>query len=358
MIGEIAARRLVSQQLLGPKSERPADVVKRLVAVQAQDFSRAKWALGLRMKAATDAMVERAFDRGTLLRTHVLRPTWHFVTPADIRWLLHLSAPRVHAINAPRCRRLGLEPATFRRSNAVLARELEGGRHLTRDELRRALQRAGIPTDFEQRMAYVMMHAELEGLVVSGPRRGKQFTYALLDERAPRSRTLDRGDALVELARRYFTSRGPATVQDFAKWSGLTVADAQVGLEGARPRLAHQLLERKTYWFSPARRGGMLPESPVVHLLSIYDEYVSSYRDKSAMIDRRGAARLVAKGAALGYIIVVAGRIVGTWSRRVERGALCLETELFARLSQAEQQPLDAAIHQYSAFLGMSVLRR
>ena len=165
--------------------EEPADVVGWLAAVQAQDYAGAKWALGLRLQGATDDEVERAFADGAVLRTHLMRPTWHFVTPADIRWLLALTAPRVHAANAFMYRKLELDSRRFQESRAALTRALRGDEHLTRDELRGVLQKAGVAADDGMRLAYLMMHAELDGVVCSGARRGKQFTYALMDARAP-----------------------------------------------------------------------------------------------------------------------------------------------------------------------------
>src|SRR5262245_55797555 len=245
---DIAKHRLLSQNLLGSKAKTPQDVVQWLGAVQAQDYSGAKWALGMRLGGSvTDSDVERAFAKGAVLRTHLLRPTWHFVTPADIRWLLALTAPRVQAANRYVYRKLGLDKATFSRCNAALTKALQGGQQRTRDELRDILQKSGMRTDGELRMSYLLMNAELEGLICSGPRRGKQFTYALLDERVPTRKTLDRREALVELAQRYFVSRAPATVNDFAKWSGLTVSDARSGLEGVQSGLVHEVISGKAF---------------------------------------------------------------------------------------------------------------
>lgn len=351
---DIARQRLRNQRITGPIRGTPADVVGRLGAVQAQDYAGAKWALGLRLRGATDDDVERAFNDGAILRTHLLRPTWHFVTPIDIRWMLALTAPRVHAANGPRYRRMELDGAVFERSNEALAKALRGGLHLTRAELRGVLRRAGIETDREQRMAYLLMRAELDGIVCSGPRRGKQFTYALLEERAPQAGTLERDEALAELARRYFRSRGPATVHDFGKWSGLTLADARRGLEAARSRLRHEDVDGRTCWF-PAAGRSRSDASPMAHLLSIYDEYVSSYRDRSAMIDQRHAARLRGKGNALSYIVVINGRIVGTWRRKVTKAAVIIEADLFVRPTRAQKRAVEAAAERYGGFVGRSV---
>jgi hypothetical protein len=329
-------------------------VVDWLVAVQAQDFAGAKWSLGLRMQAATDPDVERAFADGSILRTHLMRPTWHFVTPADIRWMLALTAPRVHAANAGMYRRLELDRTTFRRSNDALAGALRGGVQLTRDELRAVLEQAGIQTREPLRMVYLMMCAELDGVICSGPRRGKQFTYALLDERAPGARSLQREEALAELVRRYFVSRGPATVQDFARWSGLTTADARRGLEAVQPQLGHEILGGQSYWFSPSMPPAR-EASPSAHLLSIYDEYLSGYKDRSAIVDAGHGAMLIALGNALTSVIIVDGRIVGTWKRRLNKTAVTVETSIFVPLEGAEKQALVAAARQYGAFLDRQV---
>ncbi len=195
-------------------------------------------------------MIEKAVSDGTILRTHVMRPTWHFVTPADIRWMLALTAPRVLAAIAYYDRVLELNGADFIKSNAVITKALQGGKQLTRAELASELQQAGFAIDNSQRIGHIIMHAELDGIICSGARRGKQFTYALLDERAPQSRTLDRDEALAELARRYFGSHGPAALQDFVWWSGLTTADARAALEMVTSQLMCEIVDGQTYWFS------------------------------------------------------------------------------------------------------------
>ena len=220
---DIAKQRLGNQGLIQSAFDNPVDVVSWLGAVQSQDYFGAKWALGLRIPNAIDDSIEKAFQNGSFLRTHLMRPTWHFVTPADIRWLLKLTAPRVHATNAFMYRKTELDQKVFKRSNAVIEKALQGSKQLTRDELRDVFTKAGIKTEGEQRMAYLLMQAELDGVICSGPRKGKQFTYMLLEERVPLVRELTREEALIELTKRYFTSRGPASVQDYAKWSGLTI---------------------------------------------------------------------------------------------------------------------------------------
>ncbi len=334
-----AAARLARQHISRPRRDSVAGMVRRLVAVQAQDFAGAKWAIGLRLRGVTEAEVERAFNAGEILRTHVLRPTWHFVAPDDIRTLLALTGPRILLQNGSMCRKLGLDAAALSRSARAIDKALEGGRHLTRAAIAAVVQAAGIPTDGLQRMAYIMMHAELTGLVCSGPRVGKQFTYALLEGRVPAVRPMGRDEALAEVATRYYATRAPATAHDFAKWRGLTVADA---------RRAFAALSAPPV-VRPARG------APRVHLLSIYDEYVSSYRDRSAIVSPEHGRRLINQGAALVWIIVRDGQIVGTWRRVLAPGRVTIEPTLFVRFSRAERDALAEAARRYGVFLGLPV---
>lgn len=337
---------------MGTTLTRPRDVVRWLVAVQAQEYPAAKWAVGQRLRRATDLHIERAFAKGDIVRTHVLRPTWHFVAATDIRWVLELTAPHVHAVNASIYRKLGLDRSTFRRSAKALTQALRGGHHLTRQELNTVLQRAGIRADDTLRLAYLVMHAELEGVICSGPRRGKQFTYALLDERVPSTRPRSRDDALAELTYRYYRSRGPATVQDFANWSGLPMADARRGLEATSQRLEREVVDGSTYWFVPPRTAGRRAPKPIAHFLSVYDEYVSAYKDRSAMAGPGTGARLRAMGNALNAIVTVDGRIVGVWKSRVAPSASSLQPRILTRLTSAERQALEVAQQKYARFLG------
>ena len=352
---DIARLRLINQRISMPSFAKPGEVVDWLGAVQAQDYSGAKWALGLRMRSATDTDIDKAFNDGSILRTHLLRPTWHFVRPADIRWMLALTAPRVHAANAYMYRKLDLDDTTFKRSNATLGKALEGGKQLTRDELRITLQDTGIATDDGLRMSYLMMYAELEGIICSGPRRGKQFTYALLEERAPQARTLNREESLVEIARRFFISRGPATTQDFAKWSGLTLADARNGLEAAKDGLEQETVDGQTYWFIRPR-APILATSPTAYLLSVYDEYISGYKDRSAMDGKNLTDLFIAMGNALQYVLILDGQLIGTWKRTLKKDGVMIETNLLIGLTEAETQAVALAAQQYGAFLELPVV--
>jgi hypothetical protein len=277
--------------------------------------------------------------------------------------MLDLTAPRIRAKMAYRHRQLELDEKTFRRSGAAIARALEDGAQLTRDELREVLRDAGVVSLGVERMTHIMARAELDGIVVSGARKGKQFTYALLDARVPRTRTLDRNDALEELARRYFKSRGPATVQDFARWSGLTVADARSGLEAVQGKLLHEVVEGRTYWLTSPRRTGPTrtraetSASPTAYLLSLYDEYISGYKDRSAIVKPNHARKLVGMGNALTSIIVIDGEVVGTWKRTLTAKAVTIRTRFFdPRPSKAWNRAVSAEARRYGEFLHMPVV--
>lgn len=351
---QIARRRLRNQHLLGAPFARPEEVVRWFGAVQAQEYPGATWGIAQRADGLTQAAIDQAFAQGALLRTHAMRPTWHFVAPADIRWLLMLTSPRVHAANATYYRKLELDDGILARGAGAIADALRGGKHLTRDELAAALERAGIAgvADDRMRLTYLVMYAELEGLICSGAMRGKQHTYALLDERVPAARMLERDEALAELTRRYFTSHGPATVRDFAWWSGLATADVRAGLELCRSRLETAVVDGQAYWFAPDTHAAP-PASPIAHLLPAYDEYTIAYKDHAAILEPDYRDRIV---AAFGIVIVIDGRIVGAWKRVVEKERVLLTLRPFRPLAEAETAALDLAVQRYGAFLGKLVV--
>jgi hypothetical protein len=360
----LATQRLLNQRLIGAPFASPVAAVAGLCAVQAQDYAGAKWALAQRTKSATDSDVERACDAGQIVRTHVLRPTWHFVLPQDLRWLLALSAPRVHALSAYYYRKHELDARTFHKSEAVLARTLAGSQHQTREELGRALTTAGIDAKGE-RLALILLHAELEALVCSGPRRGKHFTYALVDERLPRGPAPAGADrsgaafsgegALAELARRYLHAHGPALVHDFAWWSGLSVGDAKRAFALLGSMLEEREEGGRVYYGLPDTRRAPSAPSPL-HLLPNYDEYLIAYKDHGVVVDPDCLERLGARQDVLAvHLLVKNGRAIGGWKRQVARSEARLTLQLLEPLRRADQQALGAVLERYSHFLGMPV---
>ena len=352
---DLAARRLHAQRLTGQRNASPVETVRWLGAVQSQDFPAAKWAVGQRSRATTDAAIDRLYDDGAILRTHVMRPTWHFVLPEDIRWLIELTSSRLREGLAGRRRQLEIDERLTARANATFEMALSGGRALTRPELGEALASAGISAA-GQRLPHLLGHAELDALLVSGPRRGKQHTWALLEERVPKASSLDRPGALAELTRRYFRSHGPAQVGDFVWWSGLTTADARLGLELVGTALEREIVEGKPYWFDPeagaasVRRGR--PRT-LAHLLPNFDEYTVGYRDRAAALhsDRPFDRTFFSFGSILANVVVIGGMVRGTWRRLVGRDTVRLEVRLLDNLSATERAAVEDAGWRLGRFL-------
>jgi len=349
MLSAIATQRLHNQLLTRAGLRRPEDVIKWLGAVQAQEYEPAKWALGIRMHdGAVDDLVERAFADGRILRTHVMRPTWHFVTPEDIRWLTELTGPRIQRLMSTYHRQLELDSGLLVRGAKIIERVLRDRTHLTRNELAERLKRANL-SFAGIRLAHLAMYAELEGVMCSGPRRGKQFTYALVAERAPQALRLSREEALATLARRYFISHGPATIRDFVWWSGLTTADAKRGLEMNDARRLE--IDGHAYWTIGAaprqtQRGRR------VHLLPIYDEYFVAYRDRDAV--PHGSSLVLAAGGnrvIFRHSLVVSGQIAGTWRTKRQTKTVVVDAFMLRRLTAPERRGLLEAVDHYQRFL-------
>jgi len=350
---DIAYARLSSQQLTDSQFTDPADAVRYLGAVQSQDYGAAKWALGMRLPTSTDASIEQAFNEGKFLRTHVMRPTWHFVAPEDIRWMLELTAPRVNMLAAYYYRQVELDDAVFQHCKGVIIKALEGGKHLTREELVTALEQAGVVTN-DLRAAHILMWAELDALICSGARRGKQHTYALLSERAPQAKSLPREEALSELIRRYFIGHGPATLSDFVWWSGLTMTDAKTGIESVKSELASEQIDGQTYWFSPVTIVAQ-PIEPTAYLLPNYDEYTVGYSDRNAAYEGDVPNHLDPRGAILlNYIIVMDSQMIGAWRRTFQKGHVIIELKPFAPLTDIQSTAIKKAAQHYGSFLGLS----
>lgn len=340
-------------RLSGPPFTAPEDVVRRLVAVQSQDYGPAKWSVAQRTGDVSDAAMDQVFADGTILRTHVVRPTWHFVLPADIRWLLELTAPRVQALNAYMYRELELDGTVLKKCNARLVRALKGGNQLTRKELEAVLSRAGIATN-GFRLAYILMNAELNGIICSGALNGRQHTHALLDERVPRAQRLTRDEALVELTLRYFTSHGPATAKDFKSWSSLTAADIKKGLEMVASQLEHEIIDGLSCWFVAS-----VPYpnalSPVVHLLQGYDEYIMGYSESKYLLDVSGAARSFPKHQTVfNGVVILDSQVAGRWKRTPKKNSVVIEVALFKPFNRAQTKALQAAADRHAEFLGLT----
>jgi hypothetical protein len=349
---DIATERLARSLLVNSPCKTARDVVRVLGAVQAQDYDGAKWAISQRNGLSDDA-IEDEFARGEILRTHVLRPTWHFVDPRDIRWMLKLTAPRIMTIMSSSGRKLGLDERDYRRANNIIEKTLRDNRYTTRNELKEALARNKFASLIGERMTRLVMRAELDALICSGPRRGKQFTYALLEERAPSVPVRDRDEDLLDLTLRYFRCRSPATAHDFAWWSGLTMRDVKRGIEIAGGELESKSIDGMTYW----RTGDPPPAAKAsAHLLPNYDEFFIGYRNRGAMGRRLGNVGAVTGGSTLiANVLFVDGQLVGGWKRRIEKDTIVLDCTPLTRLSASERDRLMRAAKAFGVFAGRKV---
>jgi hypothetical protein len=351
---DIARRRLSSQRISLAKPDQPDKVLTWLGAIQAQDYANAKWAVGLRCSDATDSSIEQAIIDRSLIRTWLLRGTLHFVAAEDVRWVLALVAPRLIAQAARRNRELKLDEATFSRGLKIINQTLKGGEQVARPDILRAFERGGISPD-GQRGYHLLQRAALEGLICFGPMQGNQPTFVLLDEWAPLSRRLEGELALSELARRYFSSHGPATEQDFIWWSGLAASQARAGLEILKPELQQERVGDQTFWL---RQNGAIVEDrpPGAYLLPGYDEYYLGYTDRSAILDARHEKRAVSSNGVFRPMLVVDGQVVGVWQREVKKDTVVIRLEPFEDLSRTVAQMLPAAAIPYGAFLERKVV--
>lgn len=346
------ARRMRAQRLSAPMPPDPAAVVGWFGAVQAQEYQPAKWGLAQRAPGLTDAQVDGALADGTIIRTHGPRPTWHFIAQADARWVLTAVAPRVQLRSRTMYRTYEIDGALITRARRVIEKVLGGGRFATRAAIGTALTGKSIEAK-GIRLGLIMFVLELDQVVCSGPRQGKQFTYALFDERVRGALVLAPDEARTMLAARYVASHGPVTVRDFVWWSGLTTGEARRALESVSPALRRESIGADEYWSTAdGPRQGRRPVSPV-HLLPIYDEYFIAYRD------RRPTAAQLPPGApadpldSFTNLLCVEGRFGGFWRRTVTSRAVAVRLLPYRPLSRAHVAAAEKAAERYAAFVGL-----
>ena len=343
--------RLARQGITVPRFESAEAVVRWLGAVQSQEYDVARWSLGQRAIGESDASVEHALAEGRILRTHVMRPTWHFVSPEDIRWMVELSGPRIRRAMAYYDRQLDLDAKTLARCHKAIVTALADAGSMTRAQAGAALSAAGIEAS-GQRLGHILMHAELACLVCSGPRKGKQQTYALFDQRVPGSPSLPRDEALAELTRRFFTGHGPASAKDFSVWANLTLSDVRRGLEMLGPEVDSfaaggftlHLIDKTPL---PAQ------DPPRGHLIQGYDEYIMGYYETKAVFGYGSFGSVLDGGRTLTHALLIDGRVVGHWRRNQAPRALAIDLQLYRRLDGTEIQAVEAAIERYGEFVGL-----
>ncbi len=346
---DIPFHRLAAQRISRTEFTNVKDLVKYMGAFQSQDYRMAKHAIGLRLKDADEQLVDKAIIDGDIIRTHVLRPTWHFVSSDDLPWMLELTAPRIKSSMNGRHRELELTPAIFRKCEKIMREALAGGNHMTRDELIKLLNDAKIKTDLN-RASHLFAGAELTGLICSGIPEGNKHTYALMSERVKGSPKIGREEALARLARIYFNSRGPATVNDFSWWSGLNLTNARSALELMSEEFPSFSEGTNTFLYSDA--GGSVEADDNLYLLPAFDEYLIGYTDRSAVLNPENAKKYVTLNGMFFPIIVFRGEVVGIWKRTIKNDFVDVEFNFFGKVSRKARKLAGREAAKLADFIG------
>jgi hypothetical protein len=349
---DIAHIRLLSQQIAKPTFTKAKDLVAWMGVLQAQDYNMAKWAIGIRLPKATEQMVEAAIHNGDILRTHLLRPTWHFVSADDVYWMLSLSAPKIKAKLKTRHKQLELTDALCNKSNKLIEKALTKNGHLTRKELVAALKAAKFAVD-ENRSSHLLLWAELDGLICSGHLKDKEPTYALLNEWVPKKKTLNKEESLAELAGRYFNSHAPATLQDFVWWSGLNITEAKQALGLIKDNFQSATIGDKMYWL-PQSFSFPVKKQSAVYLLPAFDEYIISYKDRSAILSDKNTKTAISDNGIFWPVIIINGKATGVWKRTIKKDKTIVETTFFTAPPSAIKKSLKKAAEAYGQYLGNS----
>ena len=350
---DISYLRLINQQIANTKYNGITELAGWLCAIQAQDYAMAKWAIGLRVKNATDRLIEDAIDNGSILRTHLLRPTWHFVAAEDIHWLVKLTAPGIKASLKSRHRELELSDSDILKTNAIITQAVKGGIHLTRDELMHILKEEGIRTG-DNRGSHILFMAELDGLICSGKIKNNKQTYALLNERVPEAQNLSKEEALRKIALKYLRSHGPATVHDLSWWSGLSMADARNAIGMISSDLISEMVDNKIFWFtdhSPLNK----EISGQAFLIPAFDEFIISYKDRTAVLSLMDHKKAVSDNGIFRPVIIVNGLVAGLWKRTIKNDKVLIKTNLFHPVNKKVLKSIESKAEAFGIFLERKV---
>lgn len=347
---DIAMMRLYNQQLSASELKTPQEIVAHMGAMQAQDFTMAKWAIGTRCAGCTEADVNMAIDRCQLIRTHVLRPTWHLVSSDDIYWMLELSAPQIKSILKSYDKMAGVHESVHAKSLPILEKALSGNKSLTRDELKLHLDAADIDTS-GNKTSHILQMAETIGLICSGGTVGNKQKYSLLEERVPKTAAISREEALALLAKRYFTSHGPATLADFTWWSGLSISAAKKALESVKDLFLSEEVEGQTYWF-PSHTLPAIDKKASINILPSFDEFLISYKDRTASISKENQKMAFSNNGIFWPIVLVSGQVVGNWKRTIKKDKLSIGVSYFIPQKKTIQKAIEDEFETYAGFLG------
>jgi hypothetical protein len=351
---DISSIRLINQQIAGSQFGKVQDLVGWMGAMQAQDFNMLKWAVGIRIPESTNQAFLEAFNQGKVIRTHLLRPTWHLVSSNDFYWMLDLTSPHLKIMLRRRLRELELTQPILNKSKSIIEKILGNGNFLTREEIMVQLENSGISTT-GQRAPHILMDCELDGMICSGPLKEKKQTYALAEERVSVKNLLSREESLFELAHRYFTSHGPASLQDFIWWSGLPVRDARKALEMIKPDFASIESESQIYWFSEKTTGSEITIPDSAFIIPAFDEFIISYRDRSDAMLAEHHKKAISNNGVFRPTVVVNGKVVGIWRSNKKRNKVVIETEYFHKVNKKEENLVREASEKYGRFLDQDI---
>ncbi len=353
---ELLRLRLAAQRIESHETLTIEDVLGQLLATQAQDFIQGGWALGLRAAGSTLADLDDALESGAVIRSAPFRGTLHFMLAGDLGWVLGVTSGRTIQGAAKRLRDLAIDAAVLARAEAVARTVLANRTALTRDEFFAELRTAGIDTS-GQRGYHVIWYLAQTAVLCWGPPRGTQQGLVLVDEWVRSPRRLDGDEALRELALRYFTGHGPATVRDFAWWTKLTLAAARRGLELAADELTELEHDGTPHWASTAEleRAAGARMSAAVHALPGFDEYLLGYENRSAPLAEEHVQRIVPglNGIFL-PMIVAGGEVVGTWKRAEKAAGVTVTPDPFSRLTPAQERSFAKASGAFARFRSAS----
>lgn len=347
---DISTARLISQHLISTKFKTVKELVGWMGAMQAQDYSMVKWAIGSRLPGSTEKNIDEAIEKGEIIRTHLMRPTWHIVSSDDIYWMLELTAPQIRSITKSRHKQLELTEKLLQKTNKIIRKALEGGKHLTRNELNSLFEKAKITLD-NNRSSHIMLRAELDGIVCNGIAKDNKPTYALLSERVKKLKSYSREESLRKLALNYFSSHGPATLKDFIWWSGLPVKDARMALEMVKSEFISEIIDNETYWINNSFSLSNITKGQTL-LLPAYDEFIISYKDRAASLPFQEQSKAVSNNGIFRPIIVVNGQVTGIWKRKLNNEKVIIDTRLFHANKKSAKQLIEKQAIEFGRFLG------
>lgn len=382
MYASLLAQRLNAQLLTDHDIQTPQALVQKMGAMQAQHFEMVHWAIGMRLQpgqgqgngqlankhknaSMTQKEIQLAINKGEIVRTHALRPTWHFLAGEDLLWILALTGPAIKKVIFSRDKHLGIIEKEYAQSDKVIHRILDDQAYLTRQELIAGLVEAGLTMD-EYRSNHYIMHAELNGIICGGPVKNGKHSYSLSEnalgkcyDKAIRLKNKFQGaSGVYELARRYFSTRGPASLQDFSWWSGLSLTAIKKAVSGFGDALEKRTIEQGDFYHLAATKRLLTPKENDwingVQLLPAFDEYLISYKDRTHLLDNTFRSEIITSNGLFRPAIIARGKVIGGWQQLKGKNGLQIQLTSFETLKKAEQKKLlvaaESAAMAYCAF--------